>query len=142
MFFRCRPCFLVCLPHPLTHQNMYGVFTLCRALGAAYSVYSIKRQFNFANVSGMLSCHKLMVICAQLQSFRLTYLYLTSEAALLRPLLLTGTASAFTYFIFRQKLHSILTRAGLDESNIKGHSFRGGGATWLSTLEFQWNRVK
>lgn len=113
---------------------MYGVFTLCYALGAAYSVYSIERQFNFANGSGMLSCHKLMVICAQLQSFRLTYLYLTSEAALLRPLLLTGTASAFTYFIFRQKLHSILTRAGLDESNIKGHSFRGGGATWLSHI--------
>lgn len=34
----------------------------------------------------------------------------------------------------RQKLHSILTRAGLDESNIKGHSFRGGGATWLSHI--------
>lgn len=62
------------------------------------------------------------------------YLYLTSGADLIRPLLLTGTASAFTYFIFRQKLHSILTRAGLDESNIKGHSFRGGGATWLSHI--------
>lgn len=62
------------------------------------------------------------------------YLYLTTGADLLRTLLLTGTASAFTYFILRQKLHSVLTRAGLDESIIKGNSFRGGGATWLSHI--------
>ena len=58
------------------------------------------------------------------------YLHLTRGADLLGPLLLTGTASPLTYTIFRQKLHSILNQAGIDDSNIKGHSLRRGGATW------------
>ena len=49
----------------------------------------------------------------------------------MRPLLLRGTASPRTYIIFRKNLHSILDQAGIDDSNIKGHSFRRRGATWL-----------
>lgn len=69
------------------------------------------------------------------------YLHLTSGADLLGPLLLTETATA-TYSIFRQKLHSILTQAGIDDSNIKGHSFRRGGATWLSHIGVPVDQIK
>lgn len=60
-----------------------------------------------------------------------TYLHITRGADLLGPLLLTVTTSAHNYSIFRQNLHSILAWAGKDDSNIKGHSFRRGGATRL-----------
>ncbi|XP_065938726.1 uncharacterized protein [Magallana gigas] len=62
------------------------------------------------------------------------YLHLTRGADLFGPLLLTGKGAVFTYSIFRRKLHSILVQAGIDDSNIKGHSFRRGGATWLSRI--------
>ena len=42
--------------------------------GAIYSVYGIQRQFNFENVSCMLSCHMLMVFCAQRQPFKHTFI--------------------------------------------------------------------
>ena len=70
------------------------------------------------------------------------YLHLTRGADLLGPLLLTGTASPLTYTIFRQKLHSILNQAGIDDSNIKGHSFRRGGATWLSHIGVPVEQIK
>lgn len=90
----------------------------------------IKRQFNFEKVSWMLYCHKLMAICAQLKPFRYTFIsqeeriYLDHYFLQEQHLLLHCT-----YSFFRQKLHSILARAGIDNSNIKGHSFSRGGST-------------
>nr|XP_034307880.1 uncharacterized protein LOC117683134 [Crassostrea gigas] len=70
------------------------------------------------------------------------YLHLTRGAVLFGPLLLTGKGSIFTYSIFRRKLHSILVQAGIDDSNIKGHSFRRGGATWLSQIGVPVDQIK
>lgn len=70
------------------------------------------------------------------------YLHLTRGADLFGPLLLTGKGSVFTYSFFRQKLHSILVQAGIDDSNIKGHSFRRGGATWLSRIGVPVDQIK
>lgn len=70
------------------------------------------------------------------------YLHLTRGADLFGPLLLTGKCSVFTYSIFRQKLYSILVQAGIDDSNIKGHSFRRGGATWLSRIGVPVDQIK
>lgn len=103
---------------------MYGVFTLCYALGAAYSVYSIKRQFNFANVSGMLGdlCPATVIQA---------YLPLSHKRSS-SP----STTTAYRNSINLYLLH-IPSEASFhtdDESNIKGNSFRGGGATWLSHI--------
>ncbi|KAJ8300225.1 hypothetical protein KUTeg_021744 [Tegillarca granosa] len=60
----------------------------------------------------------------------------------LGPLFLADVGSVLTYELFRTKLRTALIAAGHDPSNIKGHSFRRGGATWLHKIGIPLDFIK
>ncbi|KAJ8316583.1 hypothetical protein KUTeg_005859 [Tegillarca granosa] len=60
----------------------------------------------------------------------------------LGPLFLADVGSVLTYELFRTKLRTPLIAAGHDPSNIKGHSFRRGGATWLHKIGIPLDFIK
>lgn len=69
------------------------------------------------------------------------FLAQTPYADLFGPLLLTQNNCALSYHLFRSVLHRALLKAGI-ASNIQGHSFRRGGATWLSRLGVPLQTIK
>jgi hypothetical protein len=87
----------------------------------------------------MLSFRRLTGIYAQQQPFRHTFIL---QEDLFGPLLFTGKGSDFTDNFFRQRLHFVLVQAGIHDSNIKGHSFRLGVATWLIGIGVPVNQIK
>lgn len=58
----------------------------------------------------------------------------TNHADPLGPLFLLSNGHCLSYSVFRQRLSAALSNAGIQNHCIKGHSFRRGGATWLSKL--------
>lgn len=60
----------------------------------------------------------------------------------LGPLLLNDSNGALSYREFTNKLDSCLRTVGVTDSRIKGHSFRRGGASWLSKLGIPIDMIK
>ncbi|KAK6168174.1 hypothetical protein SNE40_022052 [Patella caerulea] len=66
----------------------------------------------------------------------------TTSADPLGPLFIVDNSTCLTYRGFSSKLHEVLSFAGVPNSNIKGHSFRRGCATWLHRIGIPKDTIK
>lgn len=103
--------------------------------------YTKTMQFREKVVDVPLPClHSDSALCPSHALQRL--LECTPSEDPLGPLFIKTPGKAMTYKDFCAKLSASLDSLGIEHSNIKGHSFRRGGATWLAKLGVSIDTIK